>query len=159
MIYLTTPAADSSRRPVDFVLAWEVLPDEIEFKDRVTKRDAYLQALLEAGLECEEEEETGETTLKFMKLHVPLDIMKKYAEILKLRMALKASLEDKELENLAMWEKDAERKDLEMRKSENSHTSPQVELSYRMLFYVWLEDLGKVRGCPTNTVNRFFKVG
>ena len=133
-IYLKTPAADSRRKPVDFVLAWEVLPDEMELKDRVTKRDAYLQALLEAGLECEEEEETGETALKFMKLHVPLDIMKKYAEILKLRMALKASLEDKELKNLAMREKEVESKDLEMWKSGDSHTSPQVELSYRKQF-------------------------
>ena len=127
---LKTLAPDRRRRQVDFVLVWEVLVNEVEFKDRVTRREAYLQALLKAGLEFEEEEETGENALKFMKLHVPLKVLKQYAEVLKLRVVLKASLEDREMENLARREKKVDRMDLdlELSKSEDSHTSSQVRV-------------------------------
>ena len=122
-IYFKTSAADGSRREVDFVLVWEEKPEDTKYEEQVAKRRTYLKELLEAGLECEEDEDTRGIALRFMKLHVPLEVLKQYAEILKLRMVLKASLRDKELENLARGVEGMDMMDLEFKLTQESGTA------------------------------------
>ena len=80
--YLDTPAKDGSRRSVDFVLVWKERPEESDY----VKRDTFISQLKEAGLETELHE-TGDD-LVFMKLHLPIEVLKHYAEILRLRLKL-----------------------------------------------------------------------
>merc|ERR550519_3241139 len=92
-IYFKSLASDGTRRLVDFVLVWEEKPKEPTYFADCSKRATYISQLEEAGLETEEDEdmESKGIDLRFVKLHVPMEVLKRYAEILKLRMKLKAS--------------------------------------------------------------------
>jgi len=92
-IFFKEPASDGSKRLVDFVLVWEEKPKEPNYFSNCTKRATFISHLEEAGLETEEDEdmESKGIDLRFVKLHIPMEVLKRYAEILKLRMKLKAS--------------------------------------------------------------------
>lgn len=94
-----------NERSVDFVLVWKKLipyddaqmtaeqrskeVDEINKKenDRSPKREVYEENLMCEGLEIERTTVEGEIT--FVKVHAPLEVLRRYAEILKLRMPMK----------------------------------------------------------------------
>ena len=84
-IFFKAPGRNGSRKQVDIALVWEDEPKN------ASKRAAYISQLEEAGLEIEEDEdsESRGIGLRFTKLHVPMEVMKRYAEILKIRMKLK----------------------------------------------------------------------
>ncbi|CAB3375249.1 Hypothetical predicted protein [Cloeon dipterum] len=75
-------------RTVDFVLAWDNRMPLANTEAAERKRAAFEEQLSqELQLETEEAEEGS--ALTFVKIHVPIDVLKKYAEILKLRMPMK----------------------------------------------------------------------
>lgn len=92
-------------RSVDFVLVWKkLLPhdddersdvlkqrdiDDVVKKEteRIEKRDYFEENLILEGLEIERE--TVDEEINFVKIHAPLEVLRRYAEILKLRLAMK----------------------------------------------------------------------
>lgn len=92
-------------RSVDFVLAWKKLMpkdddersdalrqkelNEIEEKEkaRTGRREVFEENLINEGLEIERE--TVDDEINFVKIHAPLEVLRRYAEILKLRLPMK----------------------------------------------------------------------
>ncbi|CAO1405540.1 unnamed protein product [Diamesa tonsa] len=79
-------------RSVDFVLVWKKVPEmtrhhETIENDRTSKRKIFEDNLYIEGLEIEYE--TVEEEINFVKIHAPLEVLRRYAEILKLRMPMK----------------------------------------------------------------------
>lgn len=92
-------------RSVDFVLAWKKLVpsndssksdalrhkelDEIEKKEgeRTEKREVFEENLINEGLELERT--VVDEEINFVKIHAPLEVLRRYAEILKLRLPMK----------------------------------------------------------------------
>ncbi|XP_076270486.1 anoctamin 1 isoform X2 [Rhynchophorus ferrugineus] len=70
-------------RSVDFVLAW----DNYE-EDAIEKRQIFEENLIKEGLEIEYEPKV-ENALNFLKIHAPKEVLRRYSEILKLRMPMK----------------------------------------------------------------------
>ena len=89
--YFKTLARDGSKRLVDFVLVSETRPEESDYLSDCKKRETFISQLEEAGLEIEEDEGSD---LRFVKLHLPMEVLKRYAEILKLRLKLKGNLQN-----------------------------------------------------------------
>lgn len=78
---------NDGKRSIDFVLAWQAAEERnTEEKIREIKRAIFEENLRHEGLELEAEE-TGD--LHFVKIHAPLEVLRRYAEILKLRMPMK----------------------------------------------------------------------
>lgn len=91
---------DDGKRSVDYVLVWKKLvpqdddPEsadankikEIEEK-RSEKREVFEENLLQEGLELESY--VIDEEINFIKIHAPLEVLRRYAEILKLRMPMK----------------------------------------------------------------------
>lgn len=93
------------KRSVDFVIVWKKLmphnddersdalnqreKDEVNRKEseRVERREVFEKNLKEEGLELEHEIVDEEIT--FVKIHAPLEVLRRYAEILKLRLPMK----------------------------------------------------------------------
>lgn len=73
-------------RSIDFVLAWKKSDDLIEEDLRQTKRTIYEQNLMNEGLELEHD--TFET-VHFTKIHATIEVLRRYSEILKLRMPMR----------------------------------------------------------------------
>lgn len=75
-------------RSVDFVLAWrdEVITETVK-EDRLQKRHVFEENLMSEGLELEHE--TIEDKVHFIKIHATTEVLRRYAEILKLRMPMK----------------------------------------------------------------------
>jgi len=71
---------------VDFILVWAqssaVSCSDIAFK----KREIFERHLLEEGLILEREQNV---LLHFVKIHAPVEVLGRYAEILKLRMPMR----------------------------------------------------------------------
>jgi len=71
---------------VDFVLVWAensaVSTSDVAFK----KREIFERHLLEEGLILERQQNL---LLNFVKIHAPVEVLGRYAEILKLRMPMK----------------------------------------------------------------------
>lgn len=92
-------------RSVDFVLVWKKLVpssdeersdvlknqelDDINLKetDRLAKREVFEKNLAKEGLELERK--TVDEEVNFVKIHAPLEVLRRYAEILKLRLPMK----------------------------------------------------------------------
>ena len=91
-LYFNDISSNGCKKLIDFVLVWEEKPNSMSFEGRAAKRQTYLAELRKAGLEMEEGENIEANSIYFLKLHVPQDILKKFAEILKMRMALKKSI-------------------------------------------------------------------
>ena len=71
---------------MDFVLVWKRRPEDSYYSDDFKKRETFVSQLEEAGLEVEEVE--ADEHLMFVNLHLPMEVLKHYAEILKLRLKL-----------------------------------------------------------------------
>ena len=91
-LYFNNFSSNGCKRLTDFVLVWEEKPDSKSYAENAAKRQTYLTELRKAGLEMEEGENIEANSIHFVKLHVPRDILKKFAEILNMRMALKKSI-------------------------------------------------------------------
>lgn len=90
-------------RSIDFVLCWKkLLPSdddtsakgiaeakEVERKEteRTEKREVFEQNLVNEGLEIERT--TVDDEINFVKIHAPLEVLRRYAEILKLRLPMR----------------------------------------------------------------------
>lgn len=77
---------DDGNRSIDFVLVWQPSQDEREEDLNMIKRKTFEINLINEGLEIEREK-YGELT--FIKIHAPLEVLRRYAEILKLRMPMR----------------------------------------------------------------------
>jgi len=89
-IYFTDVEKGEDNKLVDFVLVWEEKPSDPQWSVNKTKRDIFLKNLEYEGLELEMEEcRGGENSLRFIKIHAPMEVLRRYAEILKIRMPIK----------------------------------------------------------------------
>lgn len=73
-------------RSVDFILVYQKHFNPNTEKTNSQKRRVFLENLISQGLDVEVEYLENEIT--FIKLHTPFDILRRYAEILKLRMPM-----------------------------------------------------------------------
>lgn len=83
--YLSLFFADD-QRVIDFVLVWQAIDDPDEENENFTKRMIFEQNLVNEGLELEREIIEG---IHFTKIHTPFKVLRRYSEILKLRMPMK----------------------------------------------------------------------
>ncbi|XP_005184747.1 anoctamin-1 isoform X2 [Musca domestica] len=79
---------DDGVRSIDFVLVYKINPQPNVEDQHEEKRHIFEMNLLSEGLEieraCKEKEQ-----IYFVKVHAPLEVLRRYAEILKLRMPMK----------------------------------------------------------------------
>lgn len=73
-------------RTIDFVLAWKPHDDAVQEDLRCIKRAIFEENLINEGLELERE---TFDVLHFTKIHAPIEVLRRYAEILKLRLPMK----------------------------------------------------------------------
>lgn len=79
---------NDGQRSVDFVLVWrEDFAESPGREERANKRDVFEANLMNEGLELEHELIDDE--FHFVKLHATVEVLRRYAEILKLRMPMK----------------------------------------------------------------------
>lgn len=75
-----------AQRSIDFILVWKSVDDRTEEDLNCTKRAIFEDNLVKEGLELERE--TVEE-LHFTKIHTPIEVLRRYSEILKLRLPMK----------------------------------------------------------------------
>ncbi|KAK7864472.1 hypothetical protein R5R35_011703 [Gryllus longicercus] len=82
------PTFYDGERTVDFVLVWDQLNPRSCTEEAVKRRRVFEENLAHEGLELEYEkpEPNG---LTFIKIHAPVEVLRRYSEILKLRMPMK----------------------------------------------------------------------
>ncbi|KAJ8915650.1 hypothetical protein NQ315_003434 [Exocentrus adspersus] len=82
---------DDGVRSVDFVLVWDALEEDAVTAEAFAKRQIFETNLIKEGLELEYEpqEHNG---LNFVKIHAPQEVLRRYSEILKLRMPMREEL-------------------------------------------------------------------
>lgn len=73
-------------RSIDFVLVWQPVEDRVQEDLNCRKRAIFEDNLINEGLELERE--TVEDHLNCTKIHTPIEVLRRYAEILKLRMPM-----------------------------------------------------------------------
>nr|XP_014087850.2 anoctamin-1 isoform X1 [Bactrocera oleae] len=78
-------------RSIDFVLAYKMDPDTSQEGINAHKRFKFEANLLQHGLQMEVDIKEQQH-IHFVKIHAPLDVLRRYAEILKLRMPMKEDL-------------------------------------------------------------------
>nr|XP_037871635.1 anoctamin-4 isoform X5 [Bombyx mori] len=76
-------------RSIDYVLVWESGRNDATTPEAYEQRRIFEQNLEHDGLQLEREEPEGLYGLNFVKIHVPVDVLRDYSEILKLRMPMK----------------------------------------------------------------------
>ena len=74
---------------VDFVLVWEENTSHAQWRENKKKREIFLHNLEGEGLEIEIDRSDG-NKLQFVKIHAPMEVLRRYSEILKVRMPIKA---------------------------------------------------------------------
>lgn len=74
--------------PVDFVLVWDAKSDSENSSALKLKRETFERNLEQEGLVLARENVT-DLGLHFVKISAPLEVLKRYAEILKLRLPMK----------------------------------------------------------------------
>lgn len=77
---------DDGNRSIDFVLVWQPNENDKDEDLNCIKREVFETNLINEGLEIEREKYDE---LTFIKIHAPLEVLRRYAEILKLRMPMK----------------------------------------------------------------------
>ncbi|XP_072402314.1 anoctamin-5-like isoform X2 [Diabrotica undecimpunctata] len=79
---------DDGVRSVDFVLVWDSSDHHATMEESYDKRQTFERNLRKEGLELEHAhpEQNG---LNFVKIHVQKEVLRRYSEILKLRMPMK----------------------------------------------------------------------
>lgn len=75
-------------RSVDFVLVWDSHEDVAKTQVSMVRRETFEKNLKKEGLELEYEEPES-NGLNFIKIHAPKEVLRRYSEILKLRMPMK----------------------------------------------------------------------
>ncbi|KAH8244662.1 hypothetical protein KR026_008008, partial [Drosophila bipectinata] len=80
---------DDCSRSIDFVLAFRINAHEPTEAENTEKRRVFEANLISQGLEVES---IQKDQICFVKIHAPLEVLRRYAEILKLRMPMKESL-------------------------------------------------------------------
>lgn len=88
-IFFSDVEKGEENKLVDFVLVWEEKPSDPHWSENKKKRDIFLQNLESEGLEVESDGSGGLNTLRFLKIHAPMEVLRRYAEILKIRMPIK----------------------------------------------------------------------
>ncbi|EZA51402.1 Anoctamin-1 [Ooceraea biroi] len=78
-------------RSVDFVLVWDEYNGEAQTYHNVEHRKVFEKNLEKEGLELEYEQ-VEPNGLHFIKIHAPREVLRRYAEILKLRLPMKELL-------------------------------------------------------------------
>lgn len=73
-------------RSIDFVLAYKINAHELTEAENAEKRRVFQENLIHQGLEVEFSQKEQ---IYFVKIHAPLEVLRRYAEILKLRMPMK----------------------------------------------------------------------
>lgn len=73
-------------RSIDFVIVWQKVDDPVQEDLNCTKRAIFEDNLVNEGLELERE---SVEQINFTKIHTPIEVLRRYAEILKLRMPMK----------------------------------------------------------------------
>lgn len=73
-------------RSIDFVMVWKPHDDPVQEDLNCTKRAIYEDNLVNEGLELERE---SIERIHFTKIHTPIEVLRRYSEILKLRMPMK----------------------------------------------------------------------
>ncbi|XP_031635097.1 anoctamin-1 isoform X2 [Contarinia nasturtii] len=76
-------------RSIDFVIVWQPVEDRLQEELNCIKRAIFEDNLVNEGLELERDEIEH---LHFTKIHTPIEVLRRYSEILKLRMPMKESL-------------------------------------------------------------------
>ncbi|XP_026323434.1 anoctamin-1-like isoform X3 [Hyposmocoma kahamanoa] len=76
-------------RSIDYVLVWESGKEEARTREALERRRVFEENLIEAGLELERDAPPDCHGLHFVKIHAPLEVLRDYSEILKLRMPMK----------------------------------------------------------------------
>ncbi|KAM8704225.1 hypothetical protein ACLKA7_008772 [Drosophila subpalustris] len=77
---------EDCKRSIDFVLAYKINVHEPTEEENAEKRRVFQENLINQGLELEF---TQKEQIYFVKIHAPLEVLRRYAEILKLRMPMK----------------------------------------------------------------------
>lgn len=72
-------------RSIDFVLVWKPVEDKVQEDLNCVKREIFEDNLVNEGLELERE---TIDEIHFTKIHTPIEVLRRYAEILKLRMPM-----------------------------------------------------------------------
>ena len=75
-------------RKIDFILAWDENTPSTTSQNAFIKRSTFESNLEKEGLELERVNTPG-VPLHYIKIHAPNEILRRYAEILKLRMPMK----------------------------------------------------------------------
>jgi hypothetical protein len=78
-------------RSVDFILVWDAFTEDAVKPEAQEKRKIFEANLAKEGLELEyvPQESNG---LNFVKIHAPQEVLRRYGEILKLRMPMREEL-------------------------------------------------------------------
>jgi len=76
-------------RPVDFVLVWEEDFADPKWNDYKEMRTIFMQNLRHEGLIVEEVDNGGSKDLRFVTISAPLEVLCRYAEILKIRLPIR----------------------------------------------------------------------
>lgn len=77
---------NDGERSIDYVLVWKKVDDAIQEDLNCTKRGIFEDNLENEGLELERD---SIDQFHFTKVHTPIEVLRRYAEILKLRMPMK----------------------------------------------------------------------
>lgn len=77
---------NDGQRSIDFILVWKADDERTQETLNRTKRSIFEANLIRDGLELERE---SIEELHFIKIHAPMQILRNYSEILKLRMPMK----------------------------------------------------------------------
>nr|XP_023017814.1 anoctamin-2-like [Leptinotarsa decemlineata] len=80
-------------RSVDYILVWDGFDHQAITPESFEKRQIFETNLLKEGLELEFEPQEP-NGLNFVKIHAPKEVLRRYSEILKLRMPMKEELCD-----------------------------------------------------------------
>jgi anoctamin-1 len=76
-------------KTVDFVLVWDNRNLISATDTSQQKREIFERNLLDEGLDLEIERAEAGSALTFIKIHAPIEVLRRYSEILKLRMPMK----------------------------------------------------------------------
>ena len=77
----------------DFIITWQMKPDDQNEADALLKRRIFQQNLEKEGLELEEDLSNGDA-LNFLKIHAPMEVLRRYAEVLKIRMPIRKCMDE-----------------------------------------------------------------
>ncbi|XP_076467087.1 anoctamin-1-like isoform X3 [Babylonia areolata] len=81
---------NDGQRCIDFVLAWSAEEDKDDKEKAEKARELFEKNLCREGLQLEYDKRGEET--HFAKVHAPYEVLRRYADILKIRLPMKESL-------------------------------------------------------------------